>query len=79
MKGQLRIETISAFIVLDDDGTEGIPAFMGPGGMAMPMVAADEARVHDLRLIAEEIARDMGKKVTLARFSVREDLEVLNP
>lgn len=78
MKGQLRIEQMYAFIVLDDDNTEGIPAFATPSG-PMPMVGADMKRVDDLRPIAETIARDMGKKVTLCRFEVRTEIEVFEP
>jgi hypothetical protein len=78
MQGQLLISEVWAYIVLDDDGTEGIPAFASPMG-PMPMVGADEERMRSLRGIAEGIARDMGKQVTLCRFSVREEIEKLLP
>ena len=76
MKGQVRITEMFAFILLDDDNTEGIPAFNAKG-IAMPLVGADMARVDSLRPIAQQLAKDMHKKITLAKFSVREDLEVL--
>jgi hypothetical protein len=77
MKGQVRIDQIFAFICVDDDGTEGIPAISTPIGV-MPLVGADEARIESLRKYAEQISRDMGKKVTLVKFTNRIEMEVLN-
>lgn len=77
MHGQLRIDEVYAFVCVDDDDTEGIPA-MRIGDMGYPMVGADMARVEDLRPAAQQIA-DMGKKVTLVKFSVREEIEVFEP
>lgn len=72
------IGAVHAFIVVDpEDGDEGIPAFVGPGGMWMPMVAADEDRVRSLRPMAEKVARETGQTVKFVRFSVREDLETI--
>ena len=77
--GQLRIEQMYAFVMLDPvDNTEGIPAFEGPGGMAMPMVGADMRRVSQLRPIAEQMARSAGAKITLCRFELRTELEVID-
>lgn len=75
MKGQLHIDEMFAFIVLDDDGTEGIPAIPGPGGVALPMVGADMARIESLRPFAENAARRMGKTVSLVKFTNRVHLE----
>ena len=47
------------------------------GDMWMAMVAADKARVDSLRHVARDIAKASGKKVKLCRFSVREELEVI--
>jgi len=77
MKGQLRIDEMFAFIVVDEDGTEGVPAINGPNGMMLPLMGADRARVESLRSI---VARDpmlRGKRITLAKFSQRENLEVI--
>lgn len=76
MKGQRRIEQMYAFVVVDADGTEGIPAFTGTDGTPMPMVGADMKRVDSLRPIARGIAVALGKPVTLCRFEIRTDLEV---
>ena len=78
MKGQLRIDTVHAFIVLDHDGTEGIPAINVDGTM-MPLVAADAARVESLRPIAQLMADAQGVTIRLVRFSVREEVEELRP
>lgn len=78
MKGQIRIEQMYAYVVVDDDNTEGIPAFES-SGMAYPMVGADMERAYSLRPVAEQMANDMGKKVTLVRFIQREELEVIEP
>jgi hypothetical protein len=77
--GQLRIEQMYAFVALDPaDNTEGIPAFQGPGGVAMPMVGADMKRVDSLRPVAEQMVRDYpGLKITLCRFEIRTELETI--
>ncbi len=77
MKGQLRIDQMYAFIVLDDDGTEGIPAIRGPNGMVLPLVGADMARIDSLREIVRRDPMLKGKRITLAKFSVRENMEVI--
>jgi len=74
MKGQLRITEVFAFIVVDKDGSEGVPA-IAVGPTLLPMIAADRRRLDSLRPIAEAEARRLGVQFTLARFSVREDLE----
>lgn len=49
----LKIESIWAFVSVDDDGNEGVCAaqLMGPGSL-MPLIAADPARLDSLRPIA---------------------------
>jgi hypothetical protein len=76
-KTLLRIDEIYAFIAQDRDG-EGLPAFMH-NGMMLPMVCADQARVDSLREVAKLMARESGNKITLCRFSVRQELEVIEP
>ncbi len=75
MRGQLRIDQMYAFIVLDDDNTEGIPAFESRSGTMVPMVGADMAMIERLRPLALRMAREMKKKITLVRFTNREVLE----
>ena len=76
MNGQERINEMYAFVVVDDDGTEGIPAFRS-GDRDLPLVGADTARVEALRPIAENMARELSKPVELVRFTVREHLETI--
>lgn len=74
-----KIEHIWAFIAVDkspDD--EGVTGFY-TSGVFMPMVAADEKRVESLSRIAQQIANASRQKITLARFSLREDLKVIEP
>lgn len=79
MEGQVRIETCFAFVVVDDDGTEGVPAFMTPDGMFLPLMGADEARVESLMPVVQAMATDSGKEITLVRFKEREELGVIHP
>lgn len=45
----------------------------------MPLVAADQARLEQLRPYALQVARDLGRPVLLVRFSGRELVETLRP
>lgn len=74
----LSIDTIHAYIAVDDEG-EGITGFAGPDGRWMPMLAADEDRIKSLRPMAQELATLTGKRIVLAKFSVREDMEYIEP
>jgi len=80
MRGQVRIDQMYAFIVIDDDGTEGIPAIktMNMGyPTALPLVGADMAHIDSIRHFAEKIARDMKKPVLLVKFTNREEVEII--
>lgn len=79
MNGPLRITEMFAYVVIDDDGTEGVPAFPGPNGLVLPMMGADTARAAALRPIAERMARELHKPLTLLRFTLREEVEVVQP
>lgn len=69
-----KIQTIKAFIATNDDGTEGVIS-MQIGDVHMPFVCADDKRVKDLKPHAIKIAKETGKTVKLAKFSVRENIE----
>lgn len=79
MNGQEVIEELFAFVVVDEDGTEGVPAVPGPGGMVMPLMGADTGRVESLRPIAQMVADQLDKDVTLYKFTGREELVTLTP
>jgi len=72
-----KIEIIYAFIVIDrepdDEGIVGIRI----GTAWMPLVGADEKRMESLRPIAQKIAKETGKKIIVAKFKFREDVEVI--
>jgi hypothetical protein len=77
MKGQLRINQIFAFIVLDDDGIEGVPA-VGYNGMLLPLMGADMARIDSLKAIVQRDPALKGKKIILARFGHRENIGTID-
>lgn len=71
-----RIDQLWAFLFVDDGG-EGVCA--GPFGAlpVVPYIAADKARVESLRPLAAAMAKRFGKPVRLAKFTHREDLEII--
>lgn len=78
MNGQENIEEMFAFVVRDDDGTEGvIGAYMQTGWM--PLVGADMARVESLIPAAQRVSTQINKPVHLVKFSVREELRTIEP
>lgn len=71
-----RIATLTAFIAIDaQDDSEGVVGVSGLG----PLIGADDARVMQLRPVAQRAADAAGIEVKLARFSVREDIDTLTP
>ncbi len=74
-----KIEAIYAFISIDEGPEdEGIVATR-IGDTWMPLVGADMDRVESLKPLAVGVARLTGKRIVLARFGVREDLEEIAP
>ena len=73
----LEIKEMYAFIAEDEEG-EGLAAFLRDD-IWMPLVGADAARVDNLRIFAQTVADQSGRRITLARFTVRTDLEVIEP
>ena len=71
-----RVTEMYAFLAVGDDGEEGVPSFYACG-MMLPLVAADAARVESLRAMARQVVAKSGRPVTLARFTVREDVETI--
>jgi hypothetical protein len=73
-----RITTVHAIVGIDDDNEEGVPAYitsMGP----MPMIAADERRLGEIKAMAQAVADATGLPFKVARFSVREDIGEIVP
>lgn len=73
----LSIDRLFAFISVSEEG-EGIIGFHSPMGW-MPMIGADEERIEQLRPIAQRVANSGGKRVVLAQFEQRTDLEIIEP
>jgi hypothetical protein len=75
-----RIKTIHAFIARAADQDEGLAAFRDPvTDTWMPMVAADVSMLNLLRPKALLIAHETQTPIWVARFSVREDIELIEP
>lgn len=77
MKQPFKITTLTAFVMTDGDGVEGIPA-VHKNGEWMPLIAADQERIESFRPYAQSIARRLNQPIKLVRFSVREELETIN-
>ena len=71
-----RIEHLWAFLSVDEGG-EGVCAAPMDGLGAVPLIAADEARLKSIRPMAQQIAKLFGKPVRLAKFGSREDVEIV--
>lgn len=73
-----RITVVHAITVVGDDDEEGIPAISSPTGM-MPLIAANEERLHQIITLGQKVADDMGMTFKITRFSVREDIGEIVP
>lgn len=75
-----RITELWAWISIGEDGEEGVCAqrveLEGEVCM-MPLIGADETRVHQLRPYAEAMQRQSGVPVRLVRFQRTADVEQL--
>lgn len=72
-----RITDIWAALAIDPkDNQEGIPAL--PGTL-IPLIAADERRLEDVRVAAKIIAAKLEHPVRIVRFVQAEDVEVIDP
>lgn len=71
-----RIDECFLFVAEDEQG-EGLIGQRMSDGCWMPFVCADRDRVDSLREAARRVSKHTGKRVRLIRFSVREELEVI--
>ena len=68
-----RIERIWAYLSVDKNGNEGVCA--APiGGMTLPLIAADQARLESLTPIAERLAEMTGMTIRLVELTQRIEL-----
>jgi hypothetical protein len=70
-----QIQALWAYIGRDADGTEGVLGTTLPSGAMIPLIGADEARIKSYRPFAIKVARASAKRIFLAHFSQRTDLE----
>lgn len=70
----IKINHLWAYISEDASG-EGLCGFQDPNtGNWLPMVAADEARLNNLRPFAKQIEKVTKRKVKIVKFTQREDI-----
>ena len=76
-----RIEELYAYIAHEkgDPDDEGLTAMMIRGDQWSPMVGADMERMMSLKPLAQGMATTTGQKITLVKFSVRTELETIEP
>lgn len=68
-----KIEKITAFISIADDGDEGVIGFLN-GDSWMPLICADHQRVNQMYPIAEKICKEAGKEFRVIQFTTRADI-----
>jgi hypothetical protein len=73
-----RIEVIWAALSVDAGG-EGVCAAPMGGLGSVPLIAADRARLDSIMPMAKRIADIFGKPVRIAKFTKREDVQILQP
>jgi len=73
-----QIQSIYAFLSVDAGGEGVCAAPMGNLG-AVPLIAADEARLKSIRPLAVQIAKIFNKPVRLVQFTERRVLEEIEP
>lgn len=77
-KRPLVIDAMYAFVVIDENGDEGIPAVLNHGAW-LPLVGGDTARVESLMDHARQIAQHTGRSMKIYRFTNREQIGEVNP
>jgi hypothetical protein len=68
-----RITEIVAVVAIGDDDEEGVPAWMSPMG-AIPLIAADPARLDQIKKLAQTISDQTGQNFEIIRFTARESI-----
>lgn len=74
-----RITSITAYTQIGPDDEEGIIAFLNDDGAWMPMIAADPARLDQLRMFAQVTADITRQPVTVRQFAVGEVIGTIEP
>jgi hypothetical protein len=69
-----RIDKVWMFVSVDDEG-EGIVAYPMANMGSVPLVAADEARLKDLKILAKRMSKNYGIRIRLIELSTRTEVE----
>lgn len=69
----MKIDKVYAFVQVDTDKNEGIPAFRTNDGF-MPLIAADWDRIESLMPMVREM-QSTGHEIKLLEFSSRKELD----
>lgn len=73
-----RITSLTAFTQIGLDDEEGLIG-MASGDMWVPLVAADERRLEQLRPFAQAVANATGRPVRMRRFETVVEVDTLEP
>lgn len=73
----LKIEAIYAWIVVHDNGDDGIPAIQMPNGMIMPLISSNGISLGQMSEIAKKNYESDNKEWRLVKFSHPEVMAVL--
>lgn len=74
-----RIDHVWIALSVDDGGEGVVAAPIGPGGMPMPLVAADGQRLEIIRPMVRALAVRFGMVIRIAKFTQREDVQTYRP
>lgn len=72
-----RIQSLWAYLAVHADNDEGVIATLGPSGVWIPMIGADQARLRSLEPVVREMVAQSKMPVVLAQFAQRTDLETI--
>jgi hypothetical protein len=77
----LKVTELYAFFIVDEHGNEGLCVVEGKRNdeklREIPLIAADLEMVEYLKPEAKKIARKFKNPVKLIKFSVREEIEII--
>lgn len=74
-----RIDHLWAALSVDDGGEGLVAAPIGPGGMTLPLVAADAKRLDSILPIARALSVRFGCVIRIVKFTQREDVQIFQP
>lgn len=73
------IDSVYAVLSMDEGGEGIVGAPIGPDGSMIPLIAADVARLKDFTIIAKVLATKIGWRMKIVKFTMREDIEEIQP